>query len=372
MSDKRYKMTVTALTPIHIGSGVFLQNNTDFCIFTDKDEYRMISVIDEKKILDLVGLEHLNDWVNSIETGENVCDFVKRYAPKATPESFSKRCFQTFYEKRMENGSTLKECMHDGMGRPYIPGSSIKGAIRTCVLASILNESKDIDNLDLFDRKNTIEKQVFGSEPNYDVFRFVQIGDAFFTKNCEIATMLINLNIKRTESDLKDKSKKQLVEAIGSEEEAISTIKIETERNRLCKLKDHKIKQIPSQMSSVESLFKTINQHTLKLLKEEVEIWEDVSQTKSGAETYIENIQSMIDEVKGCTSKECVLRLGHSSGWRFITGAWTERRSDFDRKIVPDARPHNKDYEEYMFPKSRRLDDEDYILGFIKLSLTDK
>ena len=361
-------MKVTALTPIHIGSGIFLQNNTDFCIFTDKDEYRMISVIDEKKILDLVGLEHLNDWVNSIEKGENVCDFVKRYAPHATPENFAKRCFQTFYEKRMENGSTLKECMHDGTGRPYIPGSSIKGAIRTCVLASIMDDKQNIDDLILFDKKNPIEKTIFGSEPNYDVFRFIQIGDAFFNKNCEIATMLVNLNIRKQE-ELADDSKKQLVEAIGAEEEATTTIKLETERNKIFSLKNRDISKFPSQMDSIENLFETINKHTLKLLNEEVEIWEDVSQTKSGADTYIENIQSMIDEIKACSSKECVLRLGHTSGWRFITGAWTERRFDFDKRIVPDARPENKKYEEYMFPKSRRLDDENYLLGFIKLSI---
>ena len=72
----------------------------------------------------------------------------------------------------------------------------------------------------------------------------------------------------------------------------------------------------------------------------------------------------------GCQEgKECVLRLGHASGWRFITGAWTENLDNFKSEIVPASRPKNFNYEQYVFPKSRRLDEDGDIFGFVKLEL---
>jgi CRISPR type III-A-associated RAMP protein Csm5 len=37
---------------------------------------------------------------------------------------------------------TLKECIHSGLGVPYIPGSSIKGAIRTAIVATLAQITK--------------------------------------------------------------------------------------------------------------------------------------------------------------------------------------------------------------------------------------
>ena len=47
------KVKIQTLTPIHIGSGEFLKNNSDFVEYKDGgDSY--ISIIDPKKILDLI------------------------------------------------------------------------------------------------------------------------------------------------------------------------------------------------------------------------------------------------------------------------------------------------------------------------------
>jgi hypothetical protein len=62
--------------------------------------------------------------------------------------------------------------------------------------------------------------------------------------------------------------------------------------------------------------------------------------------------------------------LGQAIGWRFITGAWTETLDEdiFYREIVPMARFKNERYSNYVFPKSRRIDDESYVFGFLKLT----
>ena len=58
----------------------------------------------------------------------------------------------------------------------------------------------------------------------------------------------------------------------------------------------------------------------------------------------------------------------HGSGWRFITGAWCEGLDNFD-EVIAVSRPNNGRYQEYDFPKSRRIDEDSDILGFVKLSL---
>ena len=124
-------------------------------------------------------------------------------------------------------------------------------------------------------------------------------------------------------------------------------------------------------MSSIETLFSTINNHTAHLLKEEISFWNEQQEIKNGADDYLDNIKDILNQTHACKEgKECILRIGHASGWRFITGAWTEHLDIFYDKIVPRSRPSNDKYLQYPFPKSRRIDEEGgYVFGFVKLSL---
>ena len=128
---------------------------------------------------------------------------------------------------------------------------------------------------------------------------------------------------------------------------------------------------LPDGMQDISLLFEWINEHTGKLVKDEIDYWKEVENAGySGADDYIKNMESIEEEVKACKKgKECVLRIGHASGWRFITGAWTENLDNFERDVVPAARPKNFNYQEYDFPKSRRLDEDCDILGFVKLTV---
>ena len=107
-------LKIQTLTPVHVGSGNFLYYNTDF--FSDvikstsiADGIRYLRIIDDRKILDLIGQEHLQDWVLSIERGQNIKDFMKTYAPKATPSDYSLRSIQFFYDKPLADTDTVKE-----------------------------------------------------------------------------------------------------------------------------------------------------------------------------------------------------------------------------------------------------------------------
>ena len=378
------KVKIQTLTAVHVGSGETLQYGTDF-VQGVVDDDNVLSVVEPRKVLALIGENNIHQWVASIERKETTSSVIKRFAPHAKIRDYSQRIIMEWSAAKTTD--TLKEQIHDGRGKPYIPGSSIKGAIRTAVLASLAENVRDVvrkidktkrdrqgnpipNNKGLIqykaDAKN-VESELFGSNPNEDVFRFLQVGDAYFSRMRNVAIKMVNIN-ERERQSFWDTSKPQLIEAIGPDDE--TTLQIKLNENGYDFSKD-KVHPMPDCMKSLTVLFETINNHTQELLESEINYWRE---RESGDDTnkvslYVEKIQNILDITNGCTrGEECVLRIGHGSGWRFITGAWTENLDNFNSVVVPASRPKNFRYEQYDFPKTRRVDDECELLGFVKLS----
>lgn len=354
------KIKIETITPVHIGSGELLKRDNDYVLF---DGGESIGVIDERKVLSLVGEEHINEWVSYIERGESIKTLINKYAAKAKIEDWTKRIIDNYAERC----SSLKECIHDGMGRPYIPGSSIKGAIRTAVLSQLVKNDKNLERF--IERRvsaKEIEQYYFGADPNQDFFRFIQVGDAYFESNVEVALNLVSLNIRSSHHDLLDESKSQPIEAINWENTATFNLRFNRQQYSLAQ---GRVKSIPTQIETLDSLFHTINAHTQSLLQYELDFWNN-EVDKSGAEDYLEKIEELLAELELCrNTHSCLLRIGHASGWNFTTGAWSRRMRNFDDMVVPQSRPrNNKDYAEYPFPKTRRIIDDSGLLGFVKLT----
>ena len=374
------KIKITTLTSVHIGSGETLQFGSDFVRGKVGDD-AFLSVVDPKKVLGLIGEDNVQRWVTAIEKRESTDKIVQQFAPNASLADYSRRLISEW--STVKNTDTLKEHIHDGRGLPYIPGSSIKGAIRTAVLATLARTIQDADKkidksfLDRNTGKKTlkadakkIEAELFGSNPNEDVFRFLQVGDAYFGDNYEVAIRMVNIN-ERERQSFWDESKSQLIEAIPPEDESEFQIKLnETGYN----LSRDRVQMIPDRMKSLSALFQTINNHTRNLLEGEIEYWQERQNDDDTDKVslYIEKIQGILEQTQSCeVEKECVLRIGHGSGWRFITGAWAEKLKNFDSVVVPASRPKNFKYEQFDFPKTRRVDDECELLGFVKLSIVE-
>jgi len=379
---------LTTLTPVHVGSGELLQYNADFV--EDKiGSNSYIYVVEPAKILQLIGMENIDRWISIIENAGNTKEFVQKFSPIKSPEAFSSRKILNF-AKKIQKGQILNETIHNGFGFPYIPGSSLKGAIRTAVLASLVGRVNDKEEKILSkDRKGKtiisdkkIQNELFGNDAKNDLFRFVEVGDAYFEKGSEAAFRMIHLNITNKNS-LLDDSKSQIVETIDQEKTSFFRLNINLKKYRFAKenweqavsfSRNRVINSpnvLPECLQSIENLFQTINAHTLKLVEDEIKIWEDVD--KEGTENYLDVMESIKSEIINFTKgKECILRLGHASGWRFITGAWPEKLDNFVTKVVPAARPNNGKYQDYIFPKTRRVG-EDYqdLLGFVRLTLID-
>lgn len=373
------KIKIETLTAVHIGSGETLQYGTDF-VPGKTENGDVLSIIEPRKVLDLIGVDNVQQWVKAIERKEPTSQVVKRYVPNAKLEDYSNRIILEWSDVR--DTDTLKEQIHNGQGRPYIPGSSIKGAIRTSILASLADTIQSKENkIDksgkdfkgFFKQKadaKRIESELFGATPNNDIFRFLQVGDAYFGELREVAIRMVNIN-ERERHSFWDTSKSQLIEAISPEDDSEFQLKLNISGYNFSR---GKVNQLPSCMSSEAELFRTINTHTQKLLCEELEYWEEREDKDESDKVtiYLEKVNDILSIARACKDgKECILRIGHGSGWCFITGAWAKSLKNFDSLVVPVSRPKNSNYEQYDFPKTRRVDDECELLGFVKLSIVE-
>jgi len=362
---------IETLTPVHVGSGNLLYNDADF-INETIDNKPSICIISQTKIWNILGQQHLDNWLSAIEKRDTKA-FLKQFAPDAKASDYAERVIPLYIQKPLGRDDTLKECIHNGFGLPYIPGSSIKGAIRTAVLASLADTVQYKERkIQQFKHGRTaitasdVEKALFGRDPNSDVFRFIQVGDAYFERDTEIASRMINLNIRQSSSDLKDARMPQLVEAICSDASGEFQLKIAKEYYDFAKPKFAELGNLP--VANLNDLFSMINAHTKKLVEDEIDDWQQID--KTGGDDYVGEMENVLAAVNGCSpGKSCVLRIGHASGWRFITGAWAEALQNFNNVVVPAARPNNRQYEDYPFPKTRRLDEDSFIFGFVKLTV---
>lgn len=369
------KIKIETITDVHIGSGVSLSMNNDYCLAIDSDGYHVIGIIDPHKILDLIGVEHIDTWMQGIEKKRPIIDIVHQYASSVTVENYTTRTIEQFCDTPTE---TIKEYIHDGLGRPYIPGSSIKGAIRTAVLANVVSTLLP-ENIVVKNEKDRIdasimEKRFFGSSPNSDIFRFLHVGDAIFGSLKTSAITMVNINERKKQS-FWDDSKPQTIEVLSLGDETTFEMRLKLDNYRNCRVS---VGELPLCMTSLPVLFETINAHTQLLLESEINYWMDLKDEDDTDKVaaYIEECKDILVQTKQCVhNKSCILRVGHGSGWRFITGAWSERSPMFGIHVVPASRPNNKNYKDYDFPKSRRvsIDSEDDkrigLLGFVKLTI---
>lgn len=369
------KIKIETITPVHVGSGEILYKDNDFCVGKDSENYDVIGIIDPHKVLKLIGEEHLDAWVLGIERGRSFADIVKQYWPNATIEDYTSRLIE-FSPKDKSN--TLKEQLHDGLGRPYLPGSSIKGAIRTAVFATLMTNDANIANwLPSTGKLSSkgLENRMFG-DTQRDVFRFLQVGDAIFGELLTSAMMMVNIN-ERSSGNYWDKSKAQLIETLGVEDYSQFELRLNMAGYDLAQHRKG-VHNMPACMSSITELFKTINAHTASLVVADMDYWNQRKDDDASGqvENYLNELSRLQGKIKDCGDKgeNCILRIGHGSGWNFITGGWARKCNCFKRMIVPKVRPKNFNYVAYDFPKTRRMGvyrnngDSCVPLGFVKLT----
>ncbi len=366
---KRTQCTLTTITPCHVGSGRILSRNMDFV--TNGEE---LGILDPRKIYGIIGETGINAWCNAINKNGNIFELIRKTRPKIRLQDVCSHT-ATMYGGT-PNIKELREQFSSG-GKSCIPGSSIKGAIVTAILASypqgILGELHGRDILG----------QVFQkTDPKTSILRCLRVGDAHFDIQPKtIVFNCVSLNI-RSKRSLIDNKAQQFVECIYTDEPSIFDIDLIDTNNQYSEALQQYTGNIPEVMKSIDALFSCINRHTLTLLNEELRFWEERYNDEK-LEIDIDLLNEYTDQIKSITEeckaakKSAIIRLGYGSGYNFITGNWYHRIHCNDQEwgnALDRIRPNNNRYTDFPYIKTRRIFydcSSDYLLplGFVRIAI---
>lgn len=384
------QITIETLTPIHIGSGQSLHQNFEYIY---DNEIKKVFVIDDSKMLDVIGEDKIGAWVAAIDNGklseflrfENKADIAHREieVPRLGPVG----------------NNELKEQIHAGAHQqPMIPGSSLKGPVRTAILRKLILENPNFARqTDKYMQRrgnrvrfkdHQIIAHYFGQkdrtnfrneiqlDANRDFMRMIRITDAYFPKNLTECHKLEVINEFRRGWSTKDREA-SFIECIPRGVQASSSIQVPQQLLKLIlngKFPKTEMIKKHEALLSINMLFKIINNYTLALLDREIGFWEDEGNPKAIGD-YLEELQELESQVKSFDKENpssCIMRVGAGSGWDFMTGSWA---TSTDPEILTNNAwdelkefVQKRDYRgNAAFPKTRKLIMGGSPLGFVKI-----
>lgn len=147
---KTYRVTLTAIGPIFVGSGEKLKK---YEYIFDRQK-QLAHIINQSQFTKhLLEKNLLDDFVSRVNPSFDLYDYFRNkkgidFKPFI---KYSVPVTQFKTQEKDKRGrpitstpmNDLITCVKDAYGRPYIPGSSLKGALRTSILNSFQEDNKD-------------------------------------------------------------------------------------------------------------------------------------------------------------------------------------------------------------------------------------
>lgn len=169
-----YDVTISLLTPLHIGSGTELRRDYDYVTHGDKTW-----VMNADAFLEAIYLRNGNFDERII--GRPAAELLQPQDFREDSPYF--RYVLPGQPRAQGHGAVLREQYKDAFQRPYLPGSTIKGALRTILAWHGFQQQKlHLDVGEMSGSRSwagqTLERKVFGQNPNYDLLRALQVADS--------------------------------------------------------------------------------------------------------------------------------------------------------------------------------------------------
>lgn len=376
MPDHR-RFIIQVLTPVHIGSGVTLPRSE--VIYDEKE--RRSYILDVDAMLEALGPSAVGS--GRIPQLNDLFRLARQRGIR--PETM---CWQIM-NARFPDRTDLRMCVRDGQGRPLIPGSSIKGAFRTALLANLLrdpvrntlsergrnvinNALSNLPNNPTFAARN-LEKATLRPDladtrsrdldPHDDPFRVLGVTDATFpTDKTHVQYAKVSSPAARPDAL---KPYNIAVEAISPESKAECEIRLDD----FLGIKNAKrlgFDQAAPDWSTLTSAARRQAKHLL-----DIDIVHFGRLGMEGPKKVLENVRSNLAQH---ADDVMLLRLGWGIGWSGTTGAIIG--NDERKKLIEKYRarlskhgtaPYTNDKP---FPKSRKvtgLNNAEGVFGWIAL-----
>lgn len=399
--NQNYRLEAEILTPVHIGAGADKNwlENADYVF----DQGKMY-LLEHKKVMDATGPEKFAHALTSPDKA------ALRSILPGHVEDYASRVLDCDVATTNE----IKTHTRAGMdNKPVIPGSSLKGALRSIIIHH-LKPSKKIQ------KNHQINNKIMGSPiRGDDLGRFFKVTDASFEETKLSNTKIFSLTKKgntiesgwkhnrigNTTPPFKATGFNTVYEVLPPGQKGLLDLKLATlpwknldsrtlylkEKNKIAgKTTDLKkrqegldniasLEQLTEEKNKIvtsplETFFQIINNITRLHLDKEIAFFEKYAQAE-----HTSNILAGLRELKGKIPSDnrcCILRLAAGSGFHTITGDWKLESHDIDnltntittkkgRKTI--SRGMYKGQESAKSRKIATFDGEFMLMGFVRL-----
>jgi len=373
-----YQCNLHILTPVHVGSGEKLIENFDFFGKANK-----IYVINSSKMfaaVEKLGADKIVEFTQAVE-GENIVAWLQKQGIHLDGIAA--------YSFTLAGHRTLREIhahIRDAFGNPLIPGSSLKGALRTAIIRKLVrtannsrllnSELSAIKKRDKGPRPQEADKyflkNLLGDDPKTNLLRTLTVGDfTFSSQNMNIHEAYVyrmdspfGLNMTRKKNRSSRLMAPIVVEKLSESSDSRGIISFdEFLPDKDSEEKCFNFKDRLSKDWLLEAC-RSLTQHTIET---------ELQFLKGKASKPVDGLREFYDRLSGQIEKlsenEVIIQMAWGSGWRGMTGQLLESDdlSDDLRKKLRLA----DGYLSFPFPKSRRLtlvNGTDSSMGWIKLS----
>lgn len=334
-----YTLKVSTLTPLHIGSGHDLLNEYDYAIYSGQTwRINETALLDARNVDDL----RLADQLAQTRPAQLLTreDYHPgspyfRYVIKGVPRS-------------QAEGAQLREQLKDTFDQPYLPGSSLKGALRTALAWHAWAARKLSPEISRLDRRKewaarSYERELLGSDPNHDLLRALHVQDSLPLNTDRL--MIVNVRVLSQHSVPASPIE---LEAVRSDSAFEMGLKIDqallgewAAKNGLRLAGSEWLRDLPS----------VVMAHTRQQIADEMAWFKALPNAKSAASFYQTLNQARL------SANQFLLQLGWGTGWNDKTfGSRLQADEQFmERLIVSYNLARGRREHGDPFPKSRRL-----------------
>lgn len=317
-----YQVTLSTLTPIHIGDGVELAQDFDFSVFQGRT-YRL----NEDTIL-AAKIEQMRP------------DAQGHYSPPG--RLLAERDYQVGkyfryilagFPRSRRTDARLRSFIKDPFDRPYIPGSSLKGAFRTALAWTAWKEiNPRLERNAIGNNKSwagqPLERKIFGRDPNHDLLRALQVSDFCGLDQPAQGLRIINAQVLTRRS----KGSPIELEALAGDIVLHGTIKID---ESLFSSQAEPELRFGNRKPWLDELPRRLQMHSAARIKRLLNWYETAENTLEITRFYRQLSQVNLPP------NQALLQIGWGAGWDSKT-FWTHLQSDSQlfEQLVREFRLH--------------------------------
>jgi len=350
MTEKNQTWKITLLTPLHIGDGSELQKDVDY--LTEKNSLR---VIDPETVFSQMA-DNPGVLMEAGQAGFNLARLIGDY----------RLSVKETYNLPVVGGKpplSLRRFIKDAFGRPFLPGSTLKGSLRTALWTQL--DRSRVPAVERFREFERGIRDVSGSSPHFDFLRPLQVSDGsgIDPEGALVAQEVKFFNLRgETGAGWKsfegrgNPTQERHQDAVGIFVEALRPNTQFIVRTGIDSFFETDAARSALHLPNSEGLdhhgrfARAINEHSLRIARREYEFFSrfggDTAAITGFYRQVVEGIQSLLPD-----KPTFITRMAWGSGWRGMTGDWL---SDRELEVVRRERRLGKNGVP-VFPKTRRL-----------------